>query len=207
MTTAAELRQRLRRAGFTRESLEREFLEYKDKVVHFTDLQHLRDTPEEAHRRAHSVQYAALDDWLCALGLLQHCIAAGQFTDARFYEYRASDPLIDIQMLTQCISLSRYIGETRDALPRHNRFGFPCASLECLAVAMLEVVEDDAPCELDVTDFVRYEGSRAFDDVTRREGQEWLPVEDGPTAEESDQCAVEEPKLDPYQLAALYDDI
>ncbi|MFL9887357.1 HEPN/Toprim-associated domain-containing protein [Paraburkholderia agricolaris] len=191
LTTAAELRLRLRRAGFTRDSLELEFRDYKDKAAHFTNLQYLSDTPEEAHRRAHSVRYATLDDWLCALASLQNFIAM-QFTAARFHEYIASDPLIDVEMLTQGVRLSRHIDKTRDALPRHNQIGFPCASLECLAMAMLEVVEDDAPCTLDVTDFVD-RGVTTFDDVTRREGREWFPVEDEPATEGGGRCAAASP--------------
>ncbi len=52
-----------------------------------------------------------------------------------------------------------------DMLPRQNRMGFPCASLECFAVAMLEVVPDNAECALDVTDLVKRGDVYCFDDL------------------------------------------
>ncbi len=57
----------------------------------------------------------------------------------------------------------------RDALPHHNSIGFPCVSLECLAVAFLEVAQEDTPCELDVTEFVNC-GDLSFDDVEMHDG-------------------------------------
>jgi hypothetical protein len=72
---------------------------------------------------------------------------------SRVHEYRVSDPLVDIGILKECFertwSPHSKAKKLRVVLPRHNSIGFPCASLECLAVALLEVVKDDAPCELD----------------------------------------------------------
>ncbi|MFP3801659.1 HEPN/Toprim-associated domain-containing protein [Paraburkholderia sp. SIMBA_027] len=172
-TTTAELRRRLQLVGFTRETLECEFREFKHNGVWFSNLQKLYDTPEKAQRRAYTVEHASLDDWLHALGLW-----VSGYMASRMHEYRVSDPLVDIGILKECFertwSPHSKAKKLRDVLPRHNSIGFPCASLECLAVALLEVVKEDAPCELDVSEFVNC-GDSSFDDVERYDGEIWFP--------------------------------
>jgi hypothetical protein len=50
-------------------------------------------------------------------------------------------------------------------MTEHSLLGFPCPSLDNMAVALLEVVPGDALCEQEVTMFVEHQGDTAFDDM------------------------------------------
>jgi hypothetical protein len=52
--------------------------------------------------------------------------------------------------------------------PRHSLSGFPCASLDNMAVALLEVTNGDALCEQEVSMFVKYQADSSFDDMRLR---------------------------------------
>jgi hypothetical protein len=101
-----------------------------------------------------------LDDWLQALAA---AVQAGA-TPARpgMSEFkRTGSPLVDI-----------ITGPDKPAFeelkPEHDLLGFPCSSFDNMAVALLEVTDGNASCELDVTMFVLHHGDITFDDVLGR---------------------------------------
>ncbi|RAS29792.1 HEPN/Toprim-associated domain-containing protein [Paraburkholderia bryophila] len=167
VTTAEELRDRLDTFGYNRRSLEGEFRQYENKVEHFTNLPYLCDNPKEAFNRAHSVEFATIDDWLGALGAARakSIYDCDQYTLPRFQKYESSDPFVDIELLSECVTNYDHFDDSPSMLPTHNRTGFPCASLECMAVAMLEVVSDNAECILNVTELVKGGDVYCFDDL------------------------------------------
>jgi hypothetical protein len=58
--------------------------------------------------------------------------------------------------------------DTPDQIPRHELNGFPCSSLDAMAVAPLEVTPGNALCEQRVTMFVEFDGDTSFDDMGLR---------------------------------------
>lgn len=174
VTTAKVLRQRLANAGHTRESLEREFSQYTDKLhfEKFSTWGYFYSTSENTRARMGSVTFATLDDWLGALGdALEYYRHVGRgHAGPRFEQREMSDPFIDINRLVECIT-DFDLPQPSDELPmltRHSEIGFPCTSLESMAIAMLEVVPDDTECAFDVTDIVRQGHIYCFDDPLSR---------------------------------------
>ncbi|CAB3810801.1 HEPN/Toprim-associated domain-containing protein [Paraburkholderia fynbosensis] len=208
VVTAAELRQRLEMTGFTRASLERDFNRYADKVENFTKLPYRADTPDVASRRADTVRRANLDDWLAALKASHRLDGAG---DGKFAEpYQASNDFVDIDLLADSISncwmsLPGGPNDARDrgssdTLLQINSLAFPCTSLECAAVAILELAPCNAECVLDVSSLVKEGMVYCFDDLAEQAGVvsgAYTPFPHSP----------EKPTLDLYRLAVLYDDI
>jgi hypothetical protein len=215
VVTAAELRHRLELAGFTRASLEREFKEYAPKVENFTKLPYLEDSPEVASMREDTVRLATLDDWLAALRVSCRLDDVGDGDgDGKFAEpYQSSNDLVDIDLLAESITncWMSFINDPRDArdhglsdgLPQIDGLNFPCASLECAAVAMLELVSRSAECVLDATSLVEAGRVYCFDDLAEQVGVVSGAYTPFPHSREKFAAA----RLDPYQFAALYDDI
>lgn len=161
-TTADVLRERLDDAGYNRATLEREFAEYKDKTAALTVLPYLQDDERSASARAHTVRFATLDDWLIALSDAVNFFH--RVEGCRTQDYGRHSPLINMDLLTECVIGFEY-REEPDNEPRRNRLGFPCNSLECMAVAMLAVVDRHAECALDVSNFSRNGELTCFDDL------------------------------------------
>lgn len=136
--------------------------------------------------------------------------------NGKFIEpYRPSNELVDIDLLAHSISnrwmsLPSSPNDARnqgpfDALLEIYSLPFPCTSLECAAVAMLELVPSNAECVLDVTSLVEEGMVYCFDDLAEQAG-----VVSGaytPFPQFVERSAVEKAMRDAYQLAALYDDI
>ncbi|EUC18715.1 HEPN/Toprim-associated domain-containing protein [Paraburkholderia hospita] len=171
-TTAETLRQRLDREGYNRESLEREFREYRDKF----DLRWFSCMSFETantRARANTILCATLDDWLAALveALRFYRSLNRDCAGPRCGQYEISDPFIDVHRLVECITevdLSQPFDLALPQLPQHNGIGFPCTSLGSFAVAMLAVFGDDTECAFDVTDLVKQGGVYAFNDPLSR---------------------------------------
>ncbi|WP_146749777.1 HEPN/Toprim-associated domain-containing protein [Paraburkholderia bryophila] len=166
LTTAEILRQRLAAAGFHRTTLELEFLEYLQVAFKFPHPR-FASTHEEgikarkAEERAATIRRAGLDDWLFALRV----VMSKDLTvhNSRMEDIAYSDPNIDINVLVD--ETSGFLG-WKDISPRiKHLLGFPCFTLESMAVAMLEVTEDDAECILDVSDLVRTNRAYSFEDL------------------------------------------
>jgi hypothetical protein len=156
---ADTLRRRLGRAGYNRGSLEKEFWEYYERVVHCSESRSLHFTGESAEARSDAFS-GTLDDWLD--GLAQAVKA--EVTPAR----RAAEgfkptgkPLLDIITGPDKPSFE-------ELQPEHGLLGFPCSSFNNMAVALLEVTDGNAACELDVTSFILHRGDITFDDMLGR---------------------------------------
>lgn len=163
--TADVLRRRLGRAGFTWTTLEKEFLGYYQAVCRRPGnlfFNAYPDGPEKAHARAEAFRAATLDDWLEALA---ETVKSG-VTRIRRNAWKCAQPgniLVDI-----ITGPDEPLGPEMIPMPKHCLLGFPCGSLENMAVALLEVTSGDAACEQEVTMFVQYQGDTTFDDMRLR---------------------------------------
>jgi hypothetical protein len=160
--TADVLRRRLGRAGFTRTTLEQEFLRFYQAVSRQSGTLFFKTypDPEKARVRAEAFRAATLDDWLEALA---KAVDAG-VTRVRRNAGEVSHPK---DILVDIITGSDYPHE-RDLMTEHSLLGFPCSSLNNMAVALLEVVPGHVLCEQEVTMFVEYQGDTTFDDMRLR---------------------------------------
>ena len=138
------LRRRLGRAGFSRASLEKEFREWASSQVH-------RD----------AVSNAGLDEWLDALAKVTKAgLTPSQRSGQGFIQ--TVGLLVDIIMGQGQQKIGRTVA------PQHDVDGFPCSTLNNMAVALLEVTPGKALCELDVTQLVLHRGDTTFDDMLGR---------------------------------------
>lgn len=170
--TADELRKRLQKAGFSRTSLEEEFDAYGEdrKVRIFTDQAYAGDWAEVAARRKEAVKRATLDDWLAALKAV--CCSDRTRDGSAVKPWQLPNDFVDINLLAN--SMKRgwmndgcYLpgSDLQPYLPGRERPNFPCSSLECVAMAMLESVPGNAECVLDVTALVEHGMVYCFDDL------------------------------------------
>ncbi|WP_261540143.1 HEPN/Toprim-associated domain-containing protein [Burkholderia multivorans] len=157
--TADTLRRRLGRAGYNRASLENEFREYYEQVCHTStgkDL-HFKGESAETYGEAFS---GSLDDWLDAL---TKAVKTG-VTPAR----RSAEGFKPTGNLLVDIITGPAKPAFNDLEPEHGLPGFPCSSLNNMAIALLEVTAGNAVCELDVTSFIQHRGDITFDDMLGR---------------------------------------
>ncbi|RKR36195.1 HEPN/Toprim-associated domain-containing protein [Paraburkholderia sp. BL17N1] len=163
--TADVLRRRLGRAGFTRTTLEQEFQQYYEAVCQQSGTLFF-DTyldSKKAQARADAFRAATLDDWLEALAKAVKARVTRVRRNAREAAH-PDDILVDI------ITGSDAPDEP-NLMPKHSLLGFPCSSLDNMAVALLEVVDGDAQCEQDVSMFVEFLDDTTFDDMRLRQKQ------------------------------------
>lgn len=167
VTSASVMRKRLAEAGYDRTALELEYLRSlqtifasQDAASHFYDRCFAgRYTPAE---RAEACRRASLDDWL--LALKENIINQQE----RFPE---PPEIVDVPGRPSEVNvLIDTLACNRTTLfspikTEHLQNAFPCASLDCMAVAMLEVVPDSAECILNVTALVDHELVYSFDDL------------------------------------------
>jgi hypothetical protein len=161
--TADVLRRRLARAGFTRTTLEQEFLKFYQAVCRMPGTMFFDKYPdaERAQTRADAYRGATLDDWLEALAKTIE-IGVTRVGRNSFEFAQPKNVLVDI--ISGSDSPDRWM-DYQHLMPQHNLCGFPCSSLNNMAVAMLEVVPGDALCEQEVTMFVEFKGDMTFDDM------------------------------------------
>jgi hypothetical protein len=158
--TADNLRRRLGRAGFHLASLEEEFREYYETVCYESAATHWHFTSESADAHAKAFCDSTLEDWLDALA----DAVKTRMTSARraTYEVKTTGNLL-VDIIT---------GSDKPTFaglePEHSLLGFPCSTLNNMAVALLEVTAGSAVCELDVTSFVLHRGDITFDDLLGR---------------------------------------
>lgn len=163
--TADVLRRRLGRAGFTRTTLEQEFTRYYEAICRQSGTLFFSTylEGEKAQARADAFRAATLDDWLEALAK----VVKVNVTRARRIAREVAHPediLVDI--ITGSDS-----PRDDNLMPKHCVRGFPCSSLDNMAVALLEVMDGDVLCEQDVSMFVEYLDDTTFDDMRLRQKQ------------------------------------
>jgi len=161
LTRADTLHRRLATAGYDRSSLELEFLKYRNMVFKHSNppyffQDHYLKTAKTAHARAEAFRKATLNDWLDALG--------DAVKSRIHYWTRSHEGLTPSNLLVDIVT-GRDSPNFDGIMPRHLLSGFPCTSLECMAVAMLEIVPDDAECVLDVSNIVEYGPTYCFEDL------------------------------------------
>lgn len=159
-TTADALRRRLARAGYDLGTLERERWEYYRTVVNQSESKHLHFTGESAEAKSDAFRRSMLDDWLDALAqVVKSRLSASSEGPKRAKP--TENPLADIITGTEKPPFP-------DIKPEHGFAGFPCTSLTSMAVALLQVTDGKALCELDVTPFIVHRGDTTFDDLLGR---------------------------------------
>ncbi|WP_245253877.1 HEPN/Toprim-associated domain-containing protein [Paraburkholderia sp. LEh10] len=166
VTSAAVMRKRLAEAGYNRTALELEYLRTLQKISVEGAESYFRTRccigRYTSAQRAEAFRRASLNDWLFAL---KENITnrKARFTNPPELVDEPGRPA-EVDVLIDILTYSEstiYPIETEHLLT-----AFPCASLDCMAVAMLEVVPDSAECILNVTDLVNHELVYCFDDLT-----------------------------------------
>lgn len=160
--TAEVLRKRLGRAGFSWKTLEQEFLTFYQATCQKGGTLFFNPYPdaEKAQARAEAFRAATLDDWLEALAKA----VKGNVTRVR---RSAGEVFHPTNILVDIITGSSTFHE-RELMTKHCLFGFPCPSLDNMAIALLEVLPGDVLCEQEVTMFVEHQGDTTFDDMRLR---------------------------------------
>jgi hypothetical protein len=149
------LRRRLELAGFNRESLEREFKEcIAQRVANLEELASFdEDRAQKWLEHATVLRASSLADWLNCLKIaIDGGIVRHRWEDV---QHNYSDPLLHIMFAPY---------EYWDEVSLHDT-GFPCQTLESMAVAMLEIVPIEGECVLDVTDLVAGGWTDSFEDI------------------------------------------
>lgn len=161
--TADTLRRRLGRAGYTLALLEEEFRDYHDQIRWRRRIENdtLHFSGEFAPVYAEAfLSAASLDDWLDALA---RAVKNGVTPSGRAAEgFKPTGSLL-VNIITGPDQSGLYGHE-----PEHGLVGFPCSSLNSMAVALLEVTAGNAACELDVTSFIQHRDDSTFDDMLAR---------------------------------------
>lgn len=166
-TTADILRRRLGRASFTRTTLEQEYQRYYDDACQSSGSVFIDHNPETAGARAEAFRAATLDDWLEALA---ETVKSGVSRIRRGAREVQEPKNILVDIITGPDQ-----PPTLDLMAHHCLFGFPCSSLDNMAVALLEVTLGNAVCEQEVSDFVQYEGDTTFNDMRLRKTRCYEP--------------------------------
>ncbi|WP_321845826.1 HEPN/Toprim-associated domain-containing protein [Paraburkholderia bannensis] len=112
--------------------------------------------------RADAIRGTTLDDWLLAL---KEVVRSGA-THAKRITSRPTPkgPTFDTKALADIILSGRYpVGY--EFYPQHELHGFPCTLLAHIAVAMLEIIPDNAECALNVTELVENDRVYCFEDL------------------------------------------
>jgi hypothetical protein len=157
--TADVLHRRLGRAGFTWTALEQEFLRFYQAACRKKGTLFFDPYPdaEKAQARAEAFRAATLNDWLEALAKA----VKANVTRVRRNGGEAPHPK---NILVDIITGSDWSPEC-ELMTEHSLLGFPCRSVDLMALALLEVVPGDALCEQEVTMFVEFQGDTTFDDM------------------------------------------
>jgi HEPN/Toprim N-terminal domain 1 len=162
--TADVLRRRLGRAGFTRTSLEQEYLRYYDAVCQGSGTMFFQRSRDTAAARDDAFRAATLDDWLEALA---ETVRTGLSRVRQKSKEITERKNILVDMITGDDPRSL------ELMPDHCLPGFPCSSLDNMAVALLEVTPGNAACEQEVSMFITYQGDTTFDDMKLRKKREF----------------------------------
>ncbi|CAL8476906.1 HEPN/Toprim-associated domain-containing protein [Caballeronia sp. S22] len=160
-TNADTLRQRLGRAGFHRATLEKEVLANLERFGYQSNSNCVQLTGGLAQAYGETFSLSSFENWL-------HVLAEAVEAEQTLARRRLRNGGSTVNPLVNLIkgSKKRASGGIQ---PEHAVLGFPCTSLDNMAIALLEVTAGSARCELDVTSFVLNRGDKAFDDMLREE--------------------------------------
>lgn len=151
VASGSVVRRRLELAGYNRETLEGEF---KEHITHWiADLEDISLYDEEwAKEQAKLIpilKASSLDDWLKSLKIVVDEGITNWNWDQRKNSH--SDPLLRLLFASK----EHGIHDT----------GFPCTTLEGIAVAMLEIMPVEVECLLDITALVDGGWANSFEDL------------------------------------------
>jgi hypothetical protein len=149
------LRRRLELAGFNSETLEREFKEcIAQRIANREEMaQQDYEWAKDYAQPITTLKASNLADWLKALKTAVDERILGWHWDEEKDKY--SDPLLHLLFAHDEFSDEPSIHDT----------GFPCKTLENMAVAMLEIMSSDVECVLDITDLVGGGWTDSFEDL------------------------------------------
>ena len=148
------LRRRLELAGFNRETLEQEFREsIATRLAHFEDISEHEWAKDKATISIELLKNTDLSEWIACLKIVIDNGLKAWNWDKRKQDF--VDPRIGYLLEEDYWS---------DEIKQHD-LNFPCATLECLAVAMLDIVPETVDCVLNVTDLVHGGWTDAFEDL------------------------------------------
>ncbi len=166
--SAEVLRKRLAEAGFDRAALEVEFAKcvqdiFSSNAPELYFESHRGSGPRLTTEQIEAFRKASLDDWLLALKKHMAIVREG-------HPYLTRKDPIPRNLPARINALVAIIDSDLSPVqqmfkPEHRIQMFPCRSLDCMAVAMLEVVPSEAECVLDVTTLVDRELVYCFDDI------------------------------------------
>lgn len=154
LISAKVLKRRLELAGYNRETLEREFEEsIAARIQHLESLSNYDWATNEIDSALPIFLSTSLDEWLACLKV----VIDNRLTPWRFDKQKQDfdDPRIGLLVTAD------YWGDEGIG----HETGFPCQTLENLAVAFLEVVPEDAECALDITALISGGWTEAFEDM------------------------------------------
>ncbi|MEN8503607.1 MULTISPECIES: HEPN/Toprim-associated domain-containing protein [Paraburkholderia] len=154
---AEALRRRLARTGYDRGSLEKERWKYYKKVIYHSESRHLHFAGESAEAKSEAFRRSTLDDWIDAL---EQVVKSRLNTGSG-----GPQSLKPTENLLVDIITGAEKPPFPELKPKHGFPGFPCTSWNSMAVALLEVTDGKATCELDVTSFILHRGDTTFDDM------------------------------------------
>ncbi|KAB0669050.1 hypothetical protein F6V30_14545 [Oryzomonas sagensis] len=149
------LRRRLELAGFNRETLEQEFKEcIAQRIASCEEMvQQDYEWAKDYAQLIPILKASCLADWLKALKTaVEERINCWCWEEEK---NKFSDPLLHLLFATDEFLEEFSIHET----------GFPCKTLESMAVAMLEIMPSDVECVLDITDLVGGGWTDSFEDL------------------------------------------
>jgi len=149
------LRRRLELAGFNRETLEREFKEcIAQRIASLEESFHFdEDWAREQSKRVTILKSSSLADWLkCLKTALDEGIVSWRWDECK---QNYTDPLLDMLFESNAVWDEASLHDT----------GFPCKTLESMAVAMLEIVPAEAECVLDITALIGGGWTDSFEDI------------------------------------------
>lgn len=151
----AVMQRRLELAGFNYETLEREFNECIARRIESLEepFEHDDDWTRERSTRAAILRSSGLTDWLkCLKTAFDDGITSWRWGECK---QNYADPLLDIFFDSDAFWDEGNFHDT----------GFPCQTLESMAVAMLEILPIEAECVLDVTDLIDGGWTDSFEDI------------------------------------------
>lgn len=154
VVSAKTMKRRLALAGHNRELLQREFNESTaSRIETITSLSDYEWAKEKIDSTLPIWRSTTLDQWLACLKV----VIENGLTSWNWEHHKQN-------FTDQRICLLVKADYWSDEGIEHDT-GFPCRSLEGLAVAILDFVPDDAECVLDVTDLIGGGWTDAFEDL------------------------------------------
>ncbi|CAE6872564.1 HEPN/Toprim-associated domain-containing protein [Paraburkholderia domus] len=174
VTSAKVMRQRLARAGYDRTTLELDFLKYLRDAFKAGEMPYYcRDDvcggKYTAREQAAAFRAATLDDWLFALKA--YITSRWSYSNTSCKTVDSPSRYVDANILIGLIARDDFIFDRYIEL-QHDVRSFPCANLDNMAVAMLEVLPESAEFVLDVSALVNNNRAYSFDDLILALGQE-----------------------------------